>query len=345
MELINRCSLPEETQKLDQFIRALDQGDSIEIKSSGSTGTPKVLIFSQQEIQQSAQMTIARFGLSQKDCLLCPFSMDYVAGKMMVARAYFSGARLLFTGPTRSPYESIENHQPSFSALVPYQLVHTLQSAHATHRINQTAHVLIGGAPLPPALQKDIKEKVTCSVYQTFGMAETLSHVALRSLRFHASSSLYLPLPGVMFSATEEGCLMVCSPINKEWMVTNDIVRMEGDGFQWLGRKDWAINSGGHKLHPEELEQKLAHFFGPTGAVAVGRNHATLGQALHLVVTAPFSVSSFIQWASNTLHPYEIPKTWSLIDSLPLLASGKLDRLRLKRAIDQDEIEYHYFKN
>lgn len=326
MKIQQFCRLPEEVEKLEQWVNQL-QGNSetFLFKTSGSTGTPKQLSFSREQMEISVQQTQKAFNLQENDILLCPFSLDYVAGKMMATRAFFLGSTLLFTGPTRNPFKDLSVN-PSFVALVPLQLEAVLADGKSTRQLNQAKAIIIGGAPLSMKLEKQLRDKVEAPTYQTYGMTETLTHVAIKRLNGEEASEWFSALHGVTLKQTEDECLELKSPVNNGWLRTNDLVQLEGSRFKWLGRKDWVINSAGFKIHPEKVEAAIESLLTEGEALVCGVPDVEFGEIAVVVATEQNTPKRLKERLSEHLHPFEIPKFWTHVDSLPRLANGKVDR-------------------
>ena len=327
MQIVDLCTVEDERDKLYEFFSELESDtDLVQFKTSGSTGAPKLISFTKNQIRTSVELTAKTFGLTGESLLLCPFSLDYVAGKMMVARAWYLGGQLIFTGPKRNPYEALQDHIPDFVALVPMQLMAILESSRSLKGLNQARNIIIGGAPISKKLERQIHNEVTVPCFQTFGMTETLTHFAIRSL--NQLDQEFRALDGVSVKVDQNYRLKVQTPLSENWLQTNDMVELTSKGFIWNGRHDLVINSGGVKIHPEKIEKVLEHFFPKASVFASSIEHPVLGEECVLVV----NVDRIIRRADmlGLLSEYEIPRKTFVAKDLPFLSNGKIDRTALK---------------
>lgn len=233
----------------------LDDSETVYAHTSGSTGVPKSICVKKESMIASAKLTGEYLGLeSGQNALLCLWT-NYIAGKMMVVRAFVLGLNLITVEPTGHPLNQLEQHI-DFAAMVPLQVFNCIDDR---VRLEQINHLIIGGGAVDNELLDKLSEVSTCC-YSTYGMTETVSHVALKKLNGADKSDNYNGLGDVCFSTDSRGCLVIDAPdILEERLVTNDVVELVNDvEFKWLGRFDNVINSGGIKLMPEQLERKLS---------------------------------------------------------------------------------------
>lgn len=234
------------TEGLINFLREwLDPSPELEIQTSGSTGTPARIKVKKTHLLNSARLTCAYFHLKQgDDCLLC-LPLDFIAAKMMVVRALVAGLNLWLKEPDGFPFEGSTTSY-AFVPLVPLQVFNTLNSAHGKEALSRCKNVLIGGGPLASMLEAALSDS-TASIYASYGMAETLSHIALRRVNGPDASAYYTQLPGVRLSLSNERCLIIDAPhVSDTTVYTGDCVELLPDGrFRVLGRKDNLILTGG----------------------------------------------------------------------------------------------------
>ena len=264
---------------------------------------------------------------------------------MMLARALALGLELLVVAPRRNPLELVPPEaRVDFAAFVPLQLQAILESGPpARARLDQMKAVLVGGAPVSQKLEQKL-QAVRAPVYQTFGMTETVSHIALRRLNGPDASEGYRVLPGVKISQDARGCLTVTSELTRgETLVTNDRVEILPDGsFRWLGRADHVINTGGVKVQAEQVERALeaallevAPDFAERAFFVAGVPDETYGeQVTAFFEGAPFSPETeeaLRQALRRTLGRFEVPKAFVFVPTFPRTASGKIDRPGLLR--------------
>ena len=232
----------------------------VEVKTSGSTGVPKRMRVEKCRMMNSARITCDFLGLKAGDSALLCMSTDYIAGKMMVVRAIERGLQLITVEPSGHPLAGQKGLAPSidFAAMVPLQVYNSLQVPEERERLRNIRHLIIGGGAIDEGLQAALKDFPN-AVWSTYGMTETLSHIALRRLNGVGATDWYTPFEGVTLSQTEDGCLVIDAPaVHDGKLITNDIAELRADGsFRILGRKDNVICSGGIKIQMEEVERLL----------------------------------------------------------------------------------------
>lgn len=297
--------------------------------TSGSTGAPKPIRLFKNDMLVSARSTCDRFGVASHSLLALPLSADYIAGKMMVVRADVAACRLYVEEPSSHPFASYPESlpPPTLAAVVPMQLAGLLDAV-AKGLVPMPEVLLVGGAPLSLSMEHDLLS-AGVEAYVTYGMTETCSNVALRRV----GSPVYEANPGVTFATDARDCLVVKWPeMSFGSITTNDVVRLLPGGreFQWLGRYDNVVNSGGVKLHPEVIEARLASLL-PAGSFCVtSEPHPLLGQQLVGVVERGVDLSvRVLEAVDSCLSRYERPRRWVTVESLPRTSNGKLNRVGL----------------
>ena len=287
--------------------------DTIEFQSSGSTGMPKKIFHSKESINESALLTANFFGLNQKSKLLLCLPARYVAGKMMIFRAFCMGCQLDFVEPNSTP---IIDGNYDFASFVPLQIRSLLKSEDSS--LKQIRKILIGGASFKPDMIDELLS-INPQAYESYGMTETLTHIALRKI----GEKHFKALPGIQLD-DEEGCLRIKAPhLGDEWIETNDIVDLNGIAeFELLGRKDRVINSGGIKIHPLLLEQKLADLISRPFYIAK-KPDPDLGERVCLFVEGEEENIELKRFES-VLEKYEMPKEIVFVPELKRTFSGKI---------------------
>ena len=227
--------------------------DSILAQTSGSTGKPKSIRLSKISMENSARMTNDYFGLKAANTALLCLPASYIAGKMMLVRALVGGFNLLTVAPAANPFIDL-NTVIDFTAITPYQLFLSAKTLLA----KDVRKIIIGGSPVSTRLQ-ELAATIPSELYETYGMTETCSHVALRRMNGNEQSDCFTILEGVAIRQDERGCLTIKAPhLLEAELQTNDVVELIGSqSFRWLGRADSVINSGGIKIHPSQVEKKL----------------------------------------------------------------------------------------
>lgn len=248
-------SSDEENEKLRQFFKDwADERDFILGKTSGSTGAPKTIKLSKRAMLASAELTNSFFNLKAGDSILLCLSVNYIAGKMMLVRAIAGGLNVVVAKPSSEPDWK---GSVALAAMVPMQVQQLLSSAKGRKALSMVENLIVGGSPL----SRDCAEKLSdlpVNAYMTYGMTETVSHVALSKIG-RETRPVYTAMRGVRFSLDNRGCLVISAPhLSEENVVTNDVAELISDmSFVWKGRFDNVINTGGVKVHPEMVEDSL----------------------------------------------------------------------------------------
>ena len=247
---------------LEEFLDEWNNdSERVLVHTSGSTGAPKPLWVEKRRMEASARITCDFLGLKEGDTSLLCMPLDYIAGKMMVVRSLVRKLKLMVVEPTGHPLSNTTPHQLprelTFAAMVPMQVYNSLQVPEERVRLRQIRHLIIGGGAIDDALAREL-EDFPNYVWSTYGMTETLSHIALRRLNGAEASEWYTPFDNVRISQSEDGCLVIDAPeVCAERLVTNDIVEICQGRFRVVGRKDNVICSGGIKIQAEEVERAL----------------------------------------------------------------------------------------
>lgn len=302
----------------DFLIDWFDDKSYIEMNTSGSTGAPKLIRLQKEAMVSSALSTGDFFDLNPGNKVLHCLPADYVAGKMMFVRAFILGLDMDFVEPNSHPLE-YNNTKYDFAAMVP------LQAKNSLKKLTNIKKIIIGGVKIHKSLEQELV-KLPNKIYETYGMTETITHIAAKRVGERAFSVL----PNVTVSSNENNCLVVhARNINPEPIVTNDIVEIVSDTqFVWLGRFDNVINSGGIKLIPEKIEEKLSSHI-PRRYFVCGQADEVLGEKVVLYVEGdPISIDEEV---FSVLDKYEKPKNIVFIPKFAETATGKIVR---KESID-----------
>ena len=293
----------------------------VEVKTSGSTGEPKRMLVEKQRMRASARITCDFLGLKAGDTALLCMSLDYIAGKMMVVRAIERNLRLIVVEPSGHP---LAKPSPcfTFAAMVPMQVYNSLQVPKERERLKLIKHLIIGGGAIDEAMAEELKAFPN-QVWSTYGMTETLSHIALRRLSGPEASEWYTPFPSVSVSLNEEGCLVIDAPeVCKERLVTNDIAELatNNHSFRILGRKDNVICSGGIKIQAEEVERMLkAHLRVPY--LISKRPDKKFGEVVVLLTEGDVEETKTV--CEAVLPKFQRPKAYIHVSEIPLTETKK----------------------
>ena len=304
----------------------------VEVKTSGSTGEPKRMLVEKRRMLNSARITCDFLGLKPGDTALLCMSTDYIAGKMMVVRSIERGLRLIEVEPCGHPladnYQlSTIHYQLNFAAMVPMQVYNSLQVPAEKERLMAIRHLIIGGGAIDEAMEAELRSFPN-AVWSTYGMTETLSHIALRRISGPEASEWYTPFPTVKLSTNDEGCLVIDAPeVCAQTLVTNDIVELKPDGrFRIRGRKDNVICSGGIKIQIEEVEQALKKYVRVPYIISK-RKDPKFGEIVVLLTEGDTAQVQTI--CQQVLPKYHQPKLYLKIDKIPLTETGKPARKKI----------------
>lgn len=300
------------------------------VQTSGSTGVPKQLTVRKDQMIQSASLTCSFLGLEQGDTALLCMSLQYIAGKMMVVRSLVAGLNLILHPPSGHPLADVEAPL-TFAAMIPLQVYNSLQIPEEKARLYQTKVLIIGGGAINSTLEAAIRQLPNL-VYSTYGMTETLSHIALRRLNGSEASPCYKPFPSVSLSLSADDTLVIHAPLVCDTcLFTNDVAHIHSDGsFVILGRKDNIINSGGIKVQTETIEEILRSIISVTFAITAVA-HPKFGEAIVLLVEKPTDTECLKAKISTLLPNYQQPKYIREADKIPLTGSGKTDRIACRK--------------
>ena len=290
------------------------------VHTSGSTGKPKPMWVEKRRMEASARITCQFLRLREGDIALLCLPLDYIAGKMMVVRALTCGLRLIAVEPSGNPLRTVTAAEVAFAAMVPMQVWNTLQVPEERQRLMDIKHLIIGGGAIDDALAAELRTFPN-AVWSTYGMTETLSHIALRRLSGPEASDWYTPFEGVRLSLNEEQCLVIDAPaVHDGTLVTNDIAEISDKGFRILGRKDNVICSGGLKIQTEEVERMLhAHLHEPY--LITKRRDEKFGEAVVLLTEGDTTEAEAV--CRRVLPPYWQPRAIVRVAQIPMTENGK----------------------
>ncbi len=319
---------------LEDFLKAWhNDSPYVQVQTSGSTGAPKPMLVEKERMLASARITCDFLGLKSGDTALLCMSLDYIAGKMMVVRALERGLRLVSVLPSGHPLAALDDDVIDFAAMVPLQVYNALQVSAERERLMKVRQLIIGGGAIDEALAEALKVFPN-AVWSTYGMTETLSHIALRRLSGSEASDCYTPFPSVRVSLSPDGCLVIEAPAVCDGpLVTNDIAELLPDGrFRILGRKDNVICSGGIKIQIEEVERQLRpHLQSPF--LITRRPDRKFGEVCVLLTEGDAAAASLV--CERVLSKYHRPRLCLHVARIPLTETGKPARREAERLAAQ----------
>lgn len=316
-------------KQVSSFIQDwLSESKTVKVQTSGSTGTPKIFEIEKERMRHSANNTCDILDLKAGDTALLCLPVDYISGKMMVVRAVERKLKLIVKTPSAKPIGEF-TEEITFGAMSSLQVENSLDKIHLIKKL------IIGGAAVSESLKTKISQKLKNSktqsqVFETYGMSETLSHIALKQI-YPVSEEYFKTLDEVEISLDERGCLQIFAPkLNPEILITNDLVETKnGKEFRFLGRIDNVINSGGLKIYPEQLENLVKKAVS-NEVVFLGIPDEKFGQKL--VVAIEGVESEYItQRLANIRYPSKNhqPKEIIFLKDFPRIPNGKVNRKEL----------------
>ena len=295
------------------FLDWFDDNDFMNLQTSGTTGAPKTIKIQKQAMVNSALATGDYFDLSPGNKTLHCLPVKFIAGKMMFVRAFILGLDMDFVAPSAHPLQKNDVHY-DFTAMVP------LQAQNSLKELSMVKKMIIGGAKMNPKLEQDLM-KINTQVFETYGMTETITHIAAKKI----GDKAFTVLPNVTVSYDDRNCLVIHAPkISDDVIVTNDLVELINENqFEFLGRFDNIINSGGIKLIPELIEKKLSEKF-ESRFFVFGKPDELLGEKLILVIEG--ESQKLEDSIFEKLDKYEKPKEILFVNKFKETENGKVLR-------------------
>lgn len=311
----------------EEFLREWrNDSPTLMVRTSGSTGEPKAMLVEKRRMQASARITCNYLGLKAGDTALLCLPLDYIAGKMMVVRALTCGMTLLAVEPSGTPEW---NGPVDLAAMVPLQVWNLLRDEGGRQRLMTVRHLIIGGGAIDDELQEQLKDFPN-QVWSTYGMTETLSHIALRRLNGPQRSGWYTPFEGVQVSLGEDGCLVISAPaVCDRPLHTHDIAQLDGRRFRILGRSDNVVCSGGIKIQIEEVERLLRSRVREPYLIT-SLPDKRLGETIVMLTTA-CSTQQLKDICREVLPRYYRPTRYITVDSIPQTPTGKPARAEARQ--------------
>lgn len=308
------------SQNAQRFLEKWNANSTFQINSSGTTGLPQLHTFNKKQLAHSAQASIAALGLHKDMRALLCLPISSVGGLMLLTRSLVGDFELQIQLPSARPLQNL-SEQIDFVAFVPTQLQQSL--ANDLDKLQQIDQILVGGGQMSPELLAAC-QSAQLQVWHSYGMTETLSHVALRKVS-PVEEPFFKALPGVQFSSAND-CLVIHYPnLQKELIITKDLVELHDPStFTWLGRADNAINTGGFKVLPELLEQQLEKYVAPAFFIA-SLPDEKWGQIVTIVIEAS-EVPVLPDFQKLGFRLAEIPKKYALVPRFERTETQKIKR-------------------
>ncbi len=320
-------------QNAKEVMRSFLNGvTSYNLKTSGSTGIPKTVSFNLDAIKGSSQRTLEALGIdTAKTVFWVALDTSFTGGFMMLMRGLVNKSRILLSAPDEKSVFNTQILEPFWVAFTPLQWKYFRARPDFDDHSDFLKVVLLGGQALPINLEGSFLT-LPYQVYQSYGMTETLSNIALRALNGPLASDWFKPYNGVQLSVGESGCLQITDPVSApEGFITQDLVEFNSEGgFKVSGRLDSVINTGGIKVIAEEIEQIARTVFTDRNLTVLGMPHPELGECVTLVfegsLPAAASFEQKLLKLKEACKPYQAPKRVMNIDKIPLTETGKPQR-------------------
>lgn len=314
---------------LEEFIREWENDcPTVTVRTSGSTGVPKEMAVEKARMAASAKVTCDFLGLKEGDRALLCLPVDYIAGKMMVVRSKVRGLDLVSVEPSGHPLAGVSGDERfDLCAMVPMQVCNSLQSPEEAAKLKNIKHLIIGGGAIDGSLAEKLRSFPN-NVWSTYGMTETLSHIALRRLNGDNASEWYTPFNGVSVWTNADGCLVIDAPkVCAEVLTTNDIAETEKDDsgrvvrFRIKGRKDNVICSGGVKIQIEEAERMLKDKLSLPFLITKKKDRI-LGEKV-VLLTEDDNLEGVEEKCKSVMPKYWLPRLYIHVDTVPQTETGK----------------------
>ncbi len=304
----------------DFILDWFDSKSYVELKTSGTTGAPKIVRIEKQAMVNSAIATGNFFDLQPGNKVLHCLPCKYIAGKMMFVRGLILGLDMDLVEPSSNPVVK-SDVKYDFVAMLPMQVQNSIG------KLKNVKKLIIGGSKINNELVKELSTLKT-QVFETYGMTETLTHIAAKNIK----EEVFSLLPNINIAQDERNCLVIDAPgIAAESVVTNDLIKLVGDRqFVLMGRIDNVINSGGIKLIPEQIEDKLTSKINARFFVA-GMPDQVLGEKLVLVVEG--EKQNLDDAIFDDLDKYEKPKDVFFVSKFVETDNGKVKRKEILESI------------
>lgn len=326
---------------LEDFYKEWDNSsDKVLVHTSGSTGKPKPVWAEKRKMLDSARITCDFLRLKKGGTALLCMSLDYIAGKMMAVRALERNLQLTVTEPCGHPLARLSAYKGKYPetgfdlvAMVPMQVYNTLQVREEAELLKKTRHLIIGGSAIDERLETELRS-FPHAVWSTYGMTETLSHIALRRLNGTTPEQWYTPFDTVDVSLDGNGCLVIDAPmVCGRQLITNDIAEIAPDGrrFRIIGRKDNVICSGGIKIQAEEVERLLKpHLHVPY--IISKKKDRKFGEVAVLVIQSADTAQAEAV-CRKVLPKFWQPREYISIEHIPMTETGKPGRAEVMKIL------------
>lgn len=336
-EVLNAAKKNENILNLDEDIFSFlkewqDENEKIKLQSSGTTGKPKIFFKKKNQLRSSAKATIQYFNLKENDTFLICLSAKYIAGKMMWVRALEAKANIILMSNNRNTLEDYDDFYPNcdFAAMIPLQVYHSLENENCREKLNKIKKIIIGGGDINRKYIPQLLQEKT-QFFHTYGMTETLSHIAIKNIDGNFQNNYFQVLKGVKIGKDERFCLTVYAPkIHNEKLFTNDLVNIiDEKQFEWMGRYDNIINSGGLKLLPEQIEKQLEKIIEENFFIGAESDEILENKVVLFIESDEGSETisnKYLTLIQSHLSKFEVPKKIITLPSFIYTETGKIKK-------------------
>ncbi|MAJ32168.1 MAG: O-succinylbenzoic acid--CoA ligase [Flavobacteriaceae bacterium] len=337
IKILSKSQEPYLLELNDLYTKWFDNELDFKVQTSGSTGNPKFISLTKSNMRKSASLTISTFGLHSSDTLWLCLPLSSIAGIMMLIRSIVLNSDLVVSRPKANPYSDIpKGVNIDFSAITPYQAKKSIEQLKAIPKI------IIGGAPISRDLEEALLEGINETnneLYQTYGMTETITHVAIRKLNYQGDK-YFQALDGISFSTDKRSCLRIkAEHLGNSLFQTNDIVQLsDNTSFEYVGRYDEIINSGGIKINPQKIENKLSGFIKERFFISAEEND-DFGQIAILIVESKKNKTIYEELLNAVdFDVYHKPKKVYTTAEFKTSHTNKVDKIQTLKKLDDQTI-------
>ncbi len=346
-EKINNPEVQEWEKEIYLFLQELfSSSSSIIVSTSGSTGRPKKMVLQKKHLIVSAEATLSYFHLKKDDNIWLCLPVKYIAGKMMIVRSIVGGLNLLYSKPDSLPIYKKEV-DVDFAAMVPNQVFEMLSTVEGVSQLSRISKLLIGGSELSNYLEERLLNNYSVNAWHSYGMTETITHIALRKLTHARKNGGFRLLSGISVRINQDDQLIINAPsIGVIDLVTNDIAKIDADGsFLIIGRTDTVIISGGIKLFPEIIEDKIKRYI-PDNFFLGGMPDEKLGEKLTLFVencSVDYNLNDLLKEdLLEELMKFELPREIICLPAFSRTETGKIKRKEvIKKYLASNRLSMH----
>ncbi|MGV8858973.1 AMP-binding protein [Rhodoglobus sp.] len=318
---------------------------AVVVETSGSTGRPKRVMLSAAALRASAEASDGLLGGPRQWLLAVP--AHYIAGINVLARSHFAGTVPVMMKPTGFSAEAFVaaaaelTAERRFTSLVPVQLARLLESEEAIAALASFQRILVGGQSTPISLLTAARAH-GLAVTTTYGSSETSGGCVWDGV----------PLPTAQMRLVDDR-IELAGPMLADgylddprrsafsfrvhdgirWYRTDDVGEIINGVLRVRGRADDMIISGGVKVSLTEVETAVRALPGQSAAVVVAAPHPEWGESPVVVTTTAIDLDALRQSVAAQLSAAAAPARVMLIDEIPMLATGKPDRLALASVV------------